>query len=41
VRDADGQRKAALEFRRRPQPRFGLRRPQASQIDPLLAATGG
>jgi hypothetical protein len=36
VRHAAGQREAMLEFPPGPQPRFGLRQLQASQIDPQV-----
>lgn len=40
VRHKEGQREAVLEFPPGPQPRFGLRQLQASQIAPELVAKG-
>jgi len=40
VRHREGQREAVLEFPAGPQPRFGLRQLQPSQIPPELVAKG-
>lgn len=40
VRHKEGQREAVLEFPPGPQPRFGVRRLQASQVAPELVANG-
>lgn len=39
ARHKEGKREAVMEFPPGPQPRYGLRQLQASQIDPALVAT--